>query len=91
MTEPSHAPGSAADAQHAALADQRARLRLHVPRLIQSHEIHAQIHGSGPVGRFNTRLALLITKSVGTMWAAYLFRADHFRVPAAGPHGVHPR
>jgi hypothetical protein len=31
------------------------------------------VHGSGPVGRFNSGLAVLITKSVGTMWAAYLF------------------
>jgi hypothetical protein len=73
MTEHIHAPGSTEEAQHAALADQRAKLRLHVPRLIRSHDIHAQVHGSGPAGRFNARLALLITKSVGTMWAAYLF------------------
>ena len=32
-----------------------------------------KIHGSGPAGRFNSRLAVLITRSVGTMWAAYLF------------------
>jgi len=28
---------------------------------------------SGPVARFNNWLAVLITKSVGTTWAAYLF------------------
>jgi len=31
------------------------------------------VHGGGTVGRFNTWLALHITKAVGTMWAAYLF------------------
>ena len=73
MTEHIHAPGSTDEAQHQALADQRARLRLHVPRLIKREEIHGHVHGTGPAGRFNTRIALLVTKSVGTMWAAYLF------------------
>src|SRR5438874_13399254 len=45
----------------------------HVPRLVRSHEVHADIHGSSPVGQFNSRLAVLITKSVGTMWAPYVF------------------
>jgi len=73
MQDHSHVPGSTEESQHAALAEQRRQLKLHVPRLIRSHEIHAQVHGSGRAGRFNARLALLITKSVGTMWAAYLF------------------
>ncbi len=46
---------------------------LHVPRLVKSHEVHADVHGSSAVGQFNSRVAVLITKSVGTMWAAYLF------------------
>ena len=46
---------------------------LHVPRLVQSKEVHADVHGTSVVGQFNSRLAVLITKSVGTMWAAYLF------------------
>jgi hypothetical protein len=45
----------------------------HVPRLVRSREVHADVHGSSAVGQFNSRLAVLITKSVGTMWAAYLF------------------
>src|SRR5438445_12500905 len=45
----------------------------HVPRLVRSHEVHADIHGSSVLGQFNSRLAVLITKSVGTMWAAYVF------------------
>ena len=51
----------------------QARATLHVPRLVKSREVHADVHGSSGVGQFNSRLAVLITKSVGTMWAAYLF------------------
>src|SRR3979490_1783751 len=47
----------------------------HVPRLVLSHHSHETIHGTGPVGRFNTWLAVQITKTVGTMWIAYLFAA----------------
>lgn len=32
-----------------------------------------QLHGPGPVGRFNTKVGLKITVVVGTMWSAYLF------------------
>ena len=45
----------------------------HVPRLVRSEHVHAQVHGPGAPGRFNSALAVIITKSVGTMWAAYLF------------------
>jgi hypothetical protein len=31
------------------------------------------VHGTGAIGRFNSWLAVMITKGVGTMWAAYLF------------------
>src|SRR5204863_1769266 len=37
--------------------------------------VHPKIHGTGPMARFNTVLALTITKSVGTMWVAYAFAA----------------
>jgi hypothetical protein len=43
------------------------------PRLITASSVHSQVLGAGVIGRFNTRLALLITKSVGTMWCAYVF------------------
>jgi hypothetical protein len=33
----------------------------------------AQLHGSGPVGRFNAKFGLRITVIVGTMWCASLF------------------
>jgi hypothetical protein len=49
--------------------------RLHIPRLVLSHHVHEQVHGSGPIGRFNTWLAVKITKTVGTMWIAYIFAA----------------
>src|SRR5438132_10559529 len=45
----------------------------HKPRLITSRSVAPEVHGAGPVGRFNSSLAVLITKAVGTMWAAYLF------------------
>lgn len=31
------------------------------------------VHGNSSVGRFNMRLATLITKLVGSMWCAYVF------------------
>src|SRR5438270_9556200 len=47
----------------------------HRPRLVQSRHVMTQVHGTGPIARFNMGLALAITKSVGTMWVAYLFAA----------------
>ena len=46
---------------------------LHVHRLITNRHIREQIHGAGASGQFNNRLAVAITRAVGTMWAAYLF------------------
>lgn len=45
----------------------------HKPRLITTRSVAPAIHGAGPLGQFNTWLAVTITKSVGTMWAAYIF------------------
>ncbi len=47
----------------------------HKPKLVTSHTVTQAVHGTGVVGHFNTWLALLVTRSVGTMWAAYLFTA----------------
>jgi hypothetical protein len=47
--------------------------KAHKPRLVLSKDVHAQIHGTGSVGRFNTWLALRVTRTVGTMWMAYAF------------------
>ena len=52
-----------------------AAAKQHKPRLVLSSAVHSKIHGTGPLGRFNTVLALTITKSVGTMWVAYAFAA----------------
>jgi hypothetical protein len=45
----------------------------HVPQLVTSHHVRAKMHGEHPVGKFNNWLGVLVTKSVGTMWAAYVF------------------
>ena len=45
----------------------------HRPRLITTRSVAPSVHGGGPIGRLNTWLAVTITKSVGTMWAAYIF------------------
>ncbi len=47
--------------------------RTHQPRLVQSRDVHSQVHGSGVLGSFNTWLAVRITRTVGTMWVAYIF------------------
>ncbi|HYL07597.1 MAG TPA: hypothetical protein VEU76_03555 [Candidatus Udaeobacter sp.] len=57
----------------AAYAAAKAAPAQHKPKLITSRSVHQQVHGQGGVGRLNTWLAVTITKSVGTMWAAYLF------------------
>lgn len=61
-----------------AMADVLAEPRAHRPRLVTRGEVRPQVHGSGPAGRFNSWLAVLITRAVGTMWAAYLFAAISF-------------
>jgi hypothetical protein len=43
------------------------------PRLVTRDQIQALVHGEHPFGRANSWLAVRITRSVGTMWAAYLF------------------
>ncbi len=47
--------------------------RAHRPRLVRSRDVHEQVHGGGTLGRFNTWLAVRVTRTVGTMWVAYLF------------------
>ena len=50
-----------------------AAAKRHQPRLVVSRDVHAIVHGGGLAGRFNTWLAVRITKTVGSMWIAYLF------------------
>ena len=45
----------------------------HVPRLVLTEQIHARVHGTSPMGRFNAAVAVRITKIVGTMYCAYVF------------------
>ncbi len=45
----------------------------HIPQLILSHHVHKQVHGESVMGRINTRLAVGITRKVGSMWCAYAF------------------
>ncbi len=47
--------------------------KAHVPQLVLSHHVHKEIHGDNLAGRINTRLAVGITRRVGSMWCAYLF------------------
>jgi hypothetical protein len=62
------------DEQHReALSAAKATPRHHVPRLVTSAHGRARIHGEHPVGQFNSWLGVLVTRSVGTMWAAYAF------------------
>jgi hypothetical protein len=47
--------------------------RAHKPKLILARNVHSAVHGESVFGRMNTRLAVAITKTVGSMWCAYLF------------------
>ena len=50
-----------------------AAAKAHIPRLVLRHHVHKGVHGDHMMGRMNTRLAVGITKSVGSMWCAYVF------------------
>ena len=45
----------------------------HRPRLVRSHDVDRQVHGASAAGLINTWIAVHVTKSVGSMWAAYAF------------------
>jgi hypothetical protein len=50
-----------------------AKARAHVPKLVLTRHAHAAVHGESTIGLFNTRMAVKITRSVGSMWCAYVF------------------
>jgi hypothetical protein len=50
-----------------------AAAKAHIPRLVLNRHVHKEIHGDNMMGRVNTRLAVGITRSVGSMWCAYIF------------------
>ncbi len=45
----------------------------HIPHLVLNKHVHSAVHGEGMMGRLNTRVAVTITRSVGSMWCAYAF------------------
>ena len=45
----------------------------HRPEMVHRRDAARSVHGQGAVGRFNSTLAVFITKNVGTMWCAYVF------------------
>jgi len=47
--------------------------KAHIPRLVLTRHAHKAVHGDSPIGLFNTRIAVKITNSVGSMWCAYAF------------------
>jgi hypothetical protein len=49
------------------------KAKSHKPKLILNQNVRKVVHGDNPFGRFNTRVAAIITKSVGSMWSAYIF------------------
>lgn len=49
------------------------RAKSHKPKLILTRDAHKKVHGDNLLGRFNTRVAVIITKYVGSMWCAYVF------------------
>jgi hypothetical protein len=50
-----------------------ANAKTHVPKLVLNKHAHAAVHGESSIGLFNTHVAVRITKSVGSMWCAYVF------------------
>ncbi len=49
------------------------KAKTHIPKLVLNRHVHKAVHGDNPMGLFNTRVALKITKAVGSMWCAYAF------------------
>ncbi len=47
--------------------------RSHVPKLVLTQHVQKTVHGDSPLGRVNTRVAVTVTKTVGSMWCAYAF------------------
>src|SRR5215813_11470488 len=63
---------------------QTAKTKTHVQGLVLDQDFSKVVHGESPIGRFNNRVAVFVTRSVGSMWAAYLFALLAFiSLPAA--------
>jgi len=88
MTNQSNSALHAKEAHQKALDVAHHTPWLHVPRHVRKEQIHAQVHGSGPLGRMNAWLAVWITKIVGTMYCAYVFAIIGFvALPSAIQQG----
>ncbi len=49
------------------------KAKAHKHKLVLSEHAHAAVHGESVIGLFNTKVAVAVTKSVGSMWCAYAF------------------
>jgi len=49
------------------------KAKAHIPKLVLTQHAHAMVHGESPIALLNTHVAVRITKSVGSMWCAYVF------------------
>ena len=52
---------------------QIAKSTTHGPGMDSNEDARKTVHGKHPIVRFNSHVAVLITRSVGSMWCAYLF------------------
>ena len=88
MSSPNESTLPSKEAHEKALEVARTSPGLHIPRHVRKEQIHAQIHGTGPIGRLNAWLAVWITKIVGTMYCAYVFAIIGFvALPSAIQQG----
>lgn len=76
------------EAHDAALTLAREAPTQHVPRHVHRAQVVARVHGTGPIGRANAWLAVLVTRTVGTMYCAYVFAVIAFvALPSAIAQG----
>ncbi len=88
MTAPSQSALPNEQAHQQALDRARESPTQHVPRHVRRQQVLTQVHGSGPIGRANAQLAVWVTKSVGTMYCAYVFTVIAFvALPSAIQQG----
>ena len=53
--------------------DQLENAKSHRHTLVLIKNVQKKLHGDSWVGKINTRIAVFITKVVGSMWCAYIF------------------
>lgn len=88
MTDPGDNALPNPEAHRQALEAARQSPTQHVPRHVRREQVTAKVHGTSAIGRANARLAVLITKGVGTMYCAYVFTVIAFvALPSALQQG----